>query len=137
MSRHSQQARIPGETGVLNNTNEDPNEIARKRERALRAIAQAQNEGDGDIAPPPDLDDGPAMPTTATIEGQTVRVRIPAIRRDDESRKYGPESRLPKGTPVRKDGTPCEGDEHPYGIVGDIELPGKGWLVNRVIPIEG
>ena len=133
----SRPARVPGESGHLNNAGDDPNEVARKREKALRAVAMATTEGDGDLAPMPAIDEGPAMPKTAEIGGEKVRVRIPAIRRDGDSAKFGPESRLPKGTPVRQDGQPCEGDEEPYGVIGDIELPGKGWLVNRIIPLEG
>jgi hypothetical protein len=140
----AQHTRVPGEekidpkTGlppVLNNANEDVNEIGRKRERVLAATAMAATGGEGEIAPPPPIDDGPAE-RVAQFAGKDVRVRISPTRRDPMSAKFGPESKLPKGTQVNKDGTVYEGAEgQPYGVIGDIETP-QGWLINRIIPLE-
>lgn len=131
------EARIDPNTGLppaLNNTAEDPNDVARSRERVIQATAVAATGGEGEIAPPPALDSGPAM-RTAKLGGEDVKVRLSPVRRDAHSVKYGPESKLPKGTPVNKDGSVCEGTAQPYGIIGDIETP-QGWLINRIIPMD-
>lgn len=120
---------------ALNNTGKDPNTIAREREQQLQMTAAIAAGGKPDLAPTVAVDPAPSV-RIADIGGQQVRVHIGTIRRNDHVAKYGPESRLPKGTPVKRDGTPCEGDEQPYGIIGDIELPGIGRLVSRVIPFD-
>lgn len=120
---------------ALNNTGKDPNTIAREREQQLQMTAAIATGGKPDLAPTVAVDPAPSV-RTAEIAGEQVRVHVGSIRRNDHVAKYGPESRLPKGTPVKRDGTPCEGDEQPYGIIGDIELPGVGRLVSRVIPFE-
>lgn len=119
---------------VLNNTNDDPNAVARTRERVIQATAMAATGGEGEIAPSPEIDAGPAL-RTAVIDGESVQVRVPPIRHNADVVKFGPESRLPKGTPVRQDGKACEGDEQPYGIVADILTP-RGVLVNRVVAYD-
>jgi len=126
---------MPGEDGPLNNSNDDPNKVARDREIRTRTIAAAASGGEPDLAPMPALDEGPAM-REATINGVKVKVHVPTIRRSDHVMRFGVESRLPKGTLVRKDGTPTEGDEEPFGVIGDIELPDVGRLVSRVIPFD-
>lgn len=138
------QPRVPGEspkidpaTGLpptLNNTADDPNKVARDRERVIAATAVAATGGEGMIAPPPPLNDGPAL-RTATIDGKPVQVRLSPVRRDAASVKYGLESKLPKGTPVNEDGTVSEGSKQPYGVIGDIQTD-EGLLVNRIIPLD-
>lgn len=125
----------PGELTALNNAAEDPNEVARSRERVLQATAVAATGGEGEIAPGPDIDDGPAL-RTATVHGEGVRVRIAPSRRDPLSAKYGPESKLAKGTHVNADGTVFEGQGQAYGVIGDYLDPQKGWLINRIIPLD-
>lgn len=122
----------PGVT-ELSNTSLDPNEIARQHERRVRTIAAIAADGEPDLAPMPAIGTERAI-AERTIGGQRVRVRIPSRRVNEQVLKFGPESPLPRGTPVRADGNPCEGDEEPYGVVGDIETS-EGLLVNRVIPI--
>jgi len=123
----------PGIT-ELNNSADDPNKVARDRERLVQAMAVAATGGEGDYAPLPDLDPGPAL-EDRVINGVRVRVRIPSKPRDGLAAKFGPESRHPKGTQVRQDGKACEGDEEAYGVIGDYETT-EGILVNRIIPIE-
>lgn len=131
----AKQPQMPGtEVTALNNTNDDPNTIARDRERVTQAVAVAATGGEGSIAPPPPLDDGPAM-RKATLGGKETKVRLSPVRRDPLSAQYGQESKLPKGTPVKEDGTVFEGSGQPYGVIGDIETP-QGWLINRVIPLD-
>jgi hypothetical protein len=65
-----------------------------------------------------------------------VKVQVPKRRENPQVSRFGPESRLPKGSYVRTDGTPVEGDEQPYGVVGDVLVPDVGWLVNRVVPLQ-
>lgn len=141
----SQQPRVPGtspkidpNTGLppaLNNTADDPNKVARDRERVISATAVAATGGEGEYAAPPALDDGPAL-RTATIDGQEVEVSLSPIRRNDHVVRYGSESKLPNGTPVNADGTVCEGTKEPFGIVGNIKT-NQGWLVGRIIPLAG
>lgn len=132
-----EQPKIDPATGlppVLQNTEDDPNKIARDRERITQATANLATGGEGEIAPSPDIDDGPAI-RTAQVNGQDVRVRISPTRRDPLSAKYGPESRLAKGTQVNEDGSVFEGTGQPYGVIGDYLDPAKGWLINRIIPL--
>lgn len=131
------EAKLDPKTGLppaLNNSDADPNDVARSRERVLQATAIAATGGEGEIAPAPELDTGPAM-RTAKLGGENVRVQIPAVRRNPHVVKYGPESRHPNGTPVDEKGNPIEGDAQPWGIVGNIETP-QGLLVNRIIPLD-
>lgn len=133
------ETKMPGEDkGVteLNNAGrEDPNEVARKRENLVRGTAAATVGEDVDLAPPVRADAEPAM-REATIGGVRVKVHVPSIRKNDGLAKFGPESRLPKGTLVNSEGNPHEGTGEPYGVIGDIELPDVGRLVSRVIPFE-
>lgn len=117
----------------LNNANDDPNKIARDRERHLAGVAMATTGGEGDLAPPPALDAGPAI-STRVIDGKRVRVSIPPVNRNPDVLRYGREQQLPAGTPVNKDGTVCAGSDEPYGVIGSV-LTDKGWLVGRIIPL--
>jgi hypothetical protein len=143
MSMSKLPIQVPGEqkidpkTGlppVLNNADMDVNEVGRQREMQVRAIAMAATGGQGELAPSPAIDTGPAL-QERTMAGERVVVRVPAIRHNVQVSKYGPESSFPKGTLVRRDGTPCEGNETAYGVIGDI-VTNEGILVHRVIPLE-
>jgi hypothetical protein len=130
-----------GTTQLNNIAGRTANDVGVDRENVVRAQAMADAARRGvapDLAPAADIG-APAEPTStkrrAVINGQEVEVEVPAMRRNSAVEKFGPESRLPKGTQVRKDGTACEGDEQPYGVVGDINTP-QGKLVNRVIPFD-
>ena len=119
---------------------DDPVAIAEARERQVQATAMAEAAAAGktaDIAPssvaPRKLKAGKhkrVMPN-----GDVVEVDINARPIDPMVEAYGPEVQAPKGTPVRKDGTPCQGNEQPYGVVGDI-VTSQGRLVSRVIPYD-
>jgi hypothetical protein len=133
--------RMPGEeaapakdgvTALNNAGREDPNEVARKRERQVQATAMAATGGDGDIAPTVAIDDGPAI-KQAVINGEVVTVRGSPARRDELSQKYGAESKLPSGTQVNRDGSVFDGSGDAFGYIGDIKTD-KGWLVGRIIP---
>jgi hypothetical protein len=122
---------IPGEEGPLNNADDDPNQVAAEREGVLQSLARAH--GTDDIAPPPDLDAGDTE-ADVMLGGERVRVLVPQRRINPQVSKFGPESKLPRGTAVRKDGTPAQGSDVPYGYIGDIMTP-QGRLINRVIPV--
>lgn len=136
---------LPGEErgakdGVtaLNNTNKNPNDIAREREATLRgmAIATATAAGETpDLAPEVAADDKPSIKRKTVMGGEEVEVEVPKSRVNQQVQKFGPESRLPKGTRVKEDGTPCNDGEEPFGVIGDIRTQ-DGILVNRVIPSE-
>lgn len=146
-------ARVPGEEGdevvqpkpgtnQLNNiAGQTANDVATDREAIVRAQAMADAARRGraaDLAPPVEVA-APAEPVSlkrrAIINGVEVEVEVPTVRRNSAVEQFGPESKHPKGTPVRKDGTPCEGDEVPYGVIGDINTA-QGKLVNRIIPLD-
>jgi hypothetical protein len=137
MKARDRGTQIPGDTdGVteLNNAGRgDPNAVAREREAMLRGKAISTLQNKADLAPGPELDD---MEETGEIEagGERVRFRVPKRVLNPQVDRFGGESKLPRGTWVRKDGTPCEGSETPHGVVGDIDTP-QGKLVNRVIPV--
>jgi hypothetical protein len=104
-----------------------------------QAMADAARRGvAADLAPAAAIG-GAAQPTSikrkAMIGGVEVEVEVPTVRKNSAVEQFGPESRLPKGTLVRKDGTACEGDEQAFGVVGDINTP-QGKLVNRIIPFD-
>jgi hypothetical protein len=104
-----------------------------------QALADAARRGvQPDLAPAADIGTV-AQPASikrkAVINGVEVEVEVPTVRRNSAVEQFGPESTHPRGTPVRKDGTRCEGDEQPYGVVGDINTP-QGKLVNRIIPLD-
>jgi len=124
-----------GVTG-LNNVRDDPNKVARDRESIVRGRAVGTIGEGADLAPPVTVGDGKALGQDATIAGQNVLVVVPKRVENPHVSKFGPESRLPRGTYVRKDGTPVQGDEKPYGIIGDVIVPNVGRLVNRVVPLE-
>lgn len=117
----------------LNNAGDDPNEIARQRERHIRGTAMAATGGDGEIADGPEIGAGNAI-TTRVIDGRRVRVSIPPVSRNPDVTRYGREQTLPAGTPVTHDGKPCEGAEEPYGVIGSV-MTERGWLVGRVVPL--
>jgi len=126
---------------ILNNAGRgSANDVGEQHERTARvmAMADAVKRGeDPDLAPPAKL--GKAAPAAVTkrkavINGIEVIVDVPIIQKNLDVEQFGPESRLPKGTPVDKNGMACEGDAQPYGVIGDVLTPG-GRLVNRVIPV--
>lgn len=139
--------RIPGDDGDIPGANQpndpdDPVAIADLRERQLQgaAIAEAAAEGrDADLAPmPAGVGKGGRSKKRAKAkmpDGTIVEVDIEERAKDVNVELYGPESSLPKGTAVRKDGTRCQGSEQPYGIIGDVMTP-QGRLVSRVIPYD-
>lgn len=131
---------VPGDAGYLNNIPPDnsdgakaANSTAADRERLIQVTASLATGGQGNIAPSPPAED---VDNGIKILPGGARVRVNQIKANPMVRAYGPESKHPKGTAVRRDGTPCEGDEQPYGVVGDIEVPGEGWLVSRIIPLS-
>lgn len=152
MAKERAAARVPGEEDVqeqpragtteLNNiVGKTANDVGTERENVVRAQAMADAARRGqapDLAPAADIG-APAQPASlkrkAIINGVEVEVEVPTVRRNSAVEQFGPESKHPKGTQVRKDGTPCEGDEAPYGVIGDINTP-QGKLVNRVIPLD-
>jgi hypothetical protein len=151
MAKPQRAIQIPGEdlpqskagTTELNNiTGKTANDVGGERETVLRARAAADAANRGvaaDIAPGAAIgaasQEGPSvLKRRAMVNGVEVDVETTVRKANPHVQRFGPESRLPSGTPVRKDGTPCEGDEQPYGIIGDIILP-EGRLVNRVIPV--
>lgn len=130
-----------GVTALNNIHGTTANQVGQERENLVRAqaMADAAKRGESpDLAPPADIGK-PAAPTAlkrkAIINGVEVEVEVPMVRRNSVVETFGPESKHAKGTPVRKDGTPCEGDEKPYGVIGDINTA-QGKLVNRVIPLD-
>ena len=119
---------------------DDPASIAEQHERIAQANAMAEAAKQGktaDIAPssvaPRKLK--PGKHKRVMPNGDVVEVDINARPIDPMVEAYGPEVQAPKGTPVRKDGTPCQGNEQPYGVVGDI-MTSQGRLVSRVIPYD-
>lgn len=146
MSRSRLATQIPGddETEIPGASQpgdpDDPTEIADARERQVQAMAMAEAAASGKVA-----DIAPSSVERKTIKpgkrrarmpnGDIVEVDIAAARKDINVELYGPEVNAPKGSPVRKDGTPCQGSEQPYGYVGDI-MTKEGRLVSRVIPYE-
>lgn len=132
-------APIPG--AAQPNDPDDPVAIADARERQLQAQAMVEAAKSGqvaDIAPSsvqPRDEIKPGKRRARLPNGDIVEVDITAARKDPHVDLYGPEVNVPKGTPVRKDGTPCQGTEQPHGYVGDIMTP-QGRLVSRVIPYE-
>ena len=145
--------RIPGDdedmpasrapSNLLNNAGtKTPNDVAAERENVVRAMAMAEAAKRGespDLAPAPAIgSEGPEGPTSikrkVMINGVEVETVTPVIRKNTHVAMFGPESRLPSGTPVKQDGTPCEGDEEAYGVIGDIITP-QGRLVGRIIPV--
>lgn len=130
-----------GTTELNNIVGVTANDVGVERENLVRAqaMADAARRGEApDLAPAADIGK-PAQPASikrkAVINGVEVEVEMPTVRRNSVVEQFGPESRLPKGTPVRQDGTPCEGDEKPFGVIGDINTA-HGKLVNRVIPFD-
>lgn len=120
---------------------DDPAAIAEARERQLAGTAMAEAAARGetaDIAPPSVKTKGKLKPgkhKRVMPNGDVVEVDINARPIDPMVEMYGPEVQAPKGTPVRKDGTPCQGNEQPFGVVGDI-MTSHGRLVSRVIPYD-
>lgn len=118
---------------------DDPVAIAEARERQVQATAMAEAAASGKIADIAPSSVKPRAPLKAgkrrarMPNGDIVEVDIAAAPKDINVELYGPEVNAPKGTPVRKDGTPCQGSEQPFGYVGDIMTP-QGRLVSRVIP---
>jgi hypothetical protein len=151
MARAQQALQVPGEAESIPGASQpgdpdDPVAIAELRERQLQgqAIAEAASEGrEADLAPiPAGLGQGAGKggrnklrAKARMADGSIVEVDIEKRQRDVQVDLYGPESKLPKGTAVRKDGTPCQGSERPYGIIGDMMTP-QGRLVSRVVPFE-
>lgn len=119
--------------GKLHNVHMTPEEIALEREDQLRAKA-ISSVSRPDLAPMPNVDEG-YQAAEMTVDGETVRVIIPKKVVNREAEKFGTESKLPKGTAVREDGTICTGREEPWGYVVDIKTD-AGILVNRVVPVS-
>lgn len=135
----SRTARTPGEASekdgitALSNTNLDPNEIARQRERIARTLATVAAGGEPELAPMPAIDAGPAI-ETREFGGKAHRVHVPSRTENNQVQIYGKEVSLAEGTVVSDAaGTPCEPGKKRYGVVGRI-LTDDGWLVGRVIP---
>jgi hypothetical protein len=154
MSKSAQAVKIPGDgddlppskapSDLLNNAGRGTaNDVGLQHERTAKALAMAaavQRGENPDLAAMAAIGNEEGAPPTSIkrrmrIGGEMVDVEVPLVKKNGDVEKFGPESRLAKGTNVRKDGMPCEGDEQPFGIVGDIITP-HGRLVNRVIPVE-
>lgn len=130
-----------GVTALNNTTGRTANDVGLDREAVVRAqaVADAARRGQtADLAPAADIGK-PAAPTSAKrkvmMNGQEVEVEVPLVRRNSAVEQFGPESKLPVGTAVNKDGTAFEGAGEPYGVIGNINTP-QGKLVNRIIPLD-
>lgn len=128
----------PGTTELNNTSGSTANSVGSDRESVVRAMAQADAARRGvapDMAPAVEIG-APAEPTSlkrkAIINGVEVEVEVPLTRRNSAVDTFGPESSYPKGTQIRADGKPCEGNDIAVGVVGDINTP-QGKLVNRVL----
>lgn len=129
---------------VLNNAGRGTaNDVGIEHERRVQALAMADAIKRGDkpdlaalaaLSDPATQQTGP-IKRTRVINGVEVEVEIPVVRRNEHVQTFGPESKLPKGTPVNKDGTAYEGGGQAYGVIGDINLP-EGKLVSRIIPLS-
>ena len=146
------------ELGALNNTNDDPNEIAAKHEATVAAkhAADLMQKGNTDEAMRV-LAEAQARVAAATAEkaapdrgvmvddldlsvfgddGEIERVAVPPVRRSPDVDKYGPELKFPNGTQLNANRQPCEGDEEPVYYVGNLHLKNRGILCNRAIPYK-
>jgi hypothetical protein len=137
-------AELPGKAGTtaLNNiAGKTANDVGLDREEAVRGMALAVASAGGktaDLAPPAAIGGDVSKkvkPRTIVIDGEEVQVIVPERPNvSQDVQRYGPESRLASGTPVRQDGSPCNTGETPYGVIGDIQTA-HGKLVRRVIPL--
>lgn len=134
-------SRAPVET--LNNAGRGTaNDAGLEHERRVQGMAMAAAVASGkqpDLAAIAALGEtvevgATSIKRTRIINGMEVEVEVPIHRRNDHVQRFGVESKLPKGTPVNKDGTLFEGAGEAYGVIGDINLP-EGKLVNRIIPL--
>jgi hypothetical protein len=130
-----------GTTELNNIAGTTANDVGLDRENVVRAqaLADAARRGvQADLAPAADIGK-PAEPTAmkkkAMIGGVMVDVEMPIQRRNSVVDQFGPESKLPPGTLVNKDGTAFDGTGDAYGVVGHIDTA-QGKLVNRVIPFD-
>lgn len=133
-----------GGTTELNNiAGRTANDVGADRENVVRsmALADAARRGEQpDLAPAADIG-RPAEPTSvkrkAIINGKEVMVDVPMVRKNSAVEQFGPESKLPPGTLVNKDGTEFDqkGGGEAYGVIGSIDTP-QGKLVGRVIPFD-
>lgn len=160
MSKSDRAVQVPGADAPklpeleLNNTDLDPNEIAAQQEARVATMhAQellASGKVDEALAVMKDAAtvtqalraEAPAMvdeaPRAAAIYGDEIeRVSMPAIRRNTDVDKYGPELVHPIGTRLDADMNPCAGSAEAVYYVGSLLVKGRGWLINRPIPIEG
>lgn len=130
-----------GATELNNIAGKTANDVGAERENVVRAVAVADAARRGerpDLAPAAAIGE-PALPSSTkrkmVIGGQVVDVEMPIIRKNAAVEAFGPESKLPPGTLVNKDGTAHEGQGQAFGVIGHINTP-QGKLVNRVLPFD-
>ena len=130
-----------GTTELNNIAGRTANDVGADREAVVRSMAVADAARHGrtpDLAPPADIG-RPVEPTStkrkAIMNGVEVDVDVPTVRKNSAVAVFGPEVSYPKGTPIRADGKPCEGNDEAVGVVGDVNTP-QGKLVNRVIKFD-
>lgn len=161
MSKSDRAVQVPGAdapalpTLELNNTDLDPNEMAAQQEARVATTHAQQLLADGKVdealammkdaaavatalrAEPPALVDEAPRAASSVYGDEVERVSMPAIRRNTDVDKYGPEVSHPVGTRLDADFQPCSGAAEAVYYVGSLLIKGRGWLINRPIPIEG
>lgn len=151
----AEEPQLPEIAAQLNNTDTDPNDMAAQHEARVATATAADLMAKGDIegamevmksagettkalaaAGPALVDEAPRV--AAGVFGDEVeRVSMPAISRNSDVAKYGRETAHPSGTQLDVDMNPVTGNAEPAYYVGSLLIKGRGWLINRAIPIEG